>query len=48
MKERMVVYEIGVLKHFAPWDISCSEGIETILDKNFLIFFGQSIYINLG
>ena len=24
---------MGVLKHFAPWDIIWSEGVETFLDK---------------
>ena len=33
-----VVYDIGVLEHFAPWEIICSEGIETFLDKDSLIF----------
>ena len=33
-----IVYDVRVLKHFSPWGIISSEGIETFLDKNCLIF----------
>ena len=35
---RLVVYNIGVIKHFSPWDIVWSEGIEIYLDKKFKEF----------
>ena len=32
---------MGVLRHFAPWEIFSSEGIEKCLDRNCLIFWSK-------